>query len=446
MKHLYPTPKLNNIFSINLVRLIAAIVLLVAGFSVAVNAQTSTTELVFKSPVLVTGTTGADGAVYRFPLVVTGVDAMVKINGRSSNSVSLISLDTKTTGYNNAFQPQLGFNHNYSGVSDNWMEFQISFVQTNTSVPVVVNSFDVTGLGINGNNSNLAEYISSYALKNYSLEKNTLLTASDVFETIAGNNVKTGKRFDGPVTGSQIFDTTNKTCMVTCTYVNCNTLKVRAGAKGLGGSCSANRIYSYWFKGFGFQAPVTGTLPVSLIDWNAIYVNSNVSLKWTTTSEKNASHFIIERSYDASEYTDAAMIFAVGNSDIANNYSFTDKLPASNTGVIYYRLKMVDMDGKSTVSTTRIVRIGKVAAQVKVTAYPNPVQSELRVTIPQNWQDKQVSYQLMNANGQVIKSYSVAHANQTEVISMTQVPTGMYVIKVNSGNETGTQTIVKSSN
>jgi hypothetical protein len=104
------------------------------------------------------------------------------------------------------------------------------------------------------------------------------------------------------------------------------------------------------------------------------------------------------------------------------------------------------MDSRAKTSDVRIVRIGKTSDAVKVISYPNPVVNELRITIPLNWQDKQVSYQLMNSNGQVIKLYTTQHASQTEVISMTQVPTGMYIMKVTSGNEIATQTIVKSKN
>jgi hypothetical protein len=70
----------------------------------------------------------------------------------------------------------------------------------------------------------------------------------------------------------------------------------------------------------------------------------------------------------------------------------------------------------------------------------------MRITIPQSWQDKKVSYQVMNTGGQLIKSVTISHASQTEIVSMSQVPAGMYIVKVTNGIETGTQTIVKSKN
>lgn len=448
MKLLYPSPKVNVLFSSFVVRIAAAVLFLFSAFSMAAKAQSTPAELVFKNAVLESGIAGANGAIYRFPAVRTGVDALIKINGRSSALVNLVTIDLTNTGYNKAFQPQVTYNDNTSpaGTMDWWMEFQISFVEAGTSKFIIVNNFDVTGLDIDGNDDKIKEYVSFYNLKTYTLEQNSSLTVSSITENVAGSMVNTGKLFLGPITNYVGVDTSATAVMTTSNYQSTNSFRLRTGAKSTGVSGAADRMYSFWFKGFTFQDPVTGTLPVSLINWTATYANSNIALKWTTTVEKNASHFIIERSFDGTEYTDAAMIFAVGNSDISNNYAYNDKVPGSNNGVIYYRLKMVDMDGKVKTSAIRIVRIGKTNDAVKIMAYPNPVINDLRITIPQNWQDKQVSYQVMNTSGQIIKSITIPHASQTEVVSMAQVPAGMYIVKVSNGNETGTQTIVKSKN
>ncbi len=421
--------------------------LLIAAFSSVANAQNSQ-ELVFKNAVLQSGLAGADNAVYRFPSVMAGTDALVKINGRSSAMVQLVTIDLTTTGFEKSFQPQVTYgndNTSPAGNSEWWMEFQVSFVQSYTNTAAQVTKFDVTGLDIDGNDDKISEYQTYYGLQSYTLEENSALEVSSVQETIAGRLTTVAKRFDGPVKYYVGVDTSATTVMTTNTYTNTNSFRLRTGATSTGVSGAADRMYSLWFKSFSYDAAVTGTLPVTLINWNAAYANNNIALKWTTTSEKNASHFIIERSFDGAEYSDVAMLFAVGNSDISNNYAYNDKVPAGNSGIIYYRLKMADMDGRYKTSEVRIVRIGKSADNVKILAYPNPVVNDVRVTIPQSWQGKTISYQLTNANGQVIKSYTVQYASQTEVITMSQVPTGMYVMRVINGNETAVQSVVKSN-
>ena len=47
------------------------------------------------------------------------------------------------------------------------------------------------------------------------------------------------------------------------------------------------------------------------------------------------------------------------DSEQARAYSFTDKLKAGETGIIHYRLKMVDVDGKTQLSPIKIVKLGE---------------------------------------------------------------------------------------
>ncbi|MDQ3276867.1 MAG: NDNF family protein, partial [Bacteroidota bacterium] len=46
------------------------------------------------------------------------------------------------------------------------------------------------------------------------------------------------------------------------------------------------------------SATTTGVLPVMLSRWEAVASGSKVVLKWTTATELNASHFVVERSTD----------------------------------------------------------------------------------------------------------------------------------------------------
>lgn len=447
MKHLYPTPKFTHVVLSVVKLMLTSILLIAAAYSVA-NAQGTSQELVFKNPVLVSGNDGNNNATYRFSNVLAGVDALVKINDRSSSMVKLVSIDLDNTGFDKAFQPQVTYGNNNTspaGNTDWWMEFNISFVLTNTHIPTPVAAFNLSGLDIDGNNDKISEYATFYGLTSFILEQTSTLVPSVVKEKVNGNMIAVGERFDGPVANYSNIDTLATTVMVTNTYLAASSFRLRTGAKSTGVSGAADRMYSFWFKTFNYNTSITQTLPVTLINFGAAYTNNVVNLKWTTTSEKNSSHFIIERSFDGVEFSDAAMIFAAGNSDISINYTYNDKIPAGNTGIIYYRLKMVDADGKNKLSELKIVRIGQSSNEVKILAYPNPVVNDVRVTVPQSWQGKTLSYQVTNANGQVIKSYTVQYASQTESIAMSQVPAGIYVVRVIKGNETAVQSVIKSN-
>ncbi|MBI5856473.1 MAG: hypothetical protein HZB42_02385 [Sphingobacteriales bacterium] len=144
---------------------------------------------------------------------------------------------------------------------------------------------------------------------------------------------------------------------------------------------------------------LTNPLPVKLISFNAILSQdqSKVNLTWTTAQEMNASHFIVERSIDGITFNEAGMVFAVGNTNEQQNYQYSDKIANINSSIIYYRLRQVDVDGKSMYSETRIIRISKQTDNaITIVTFPNPVTSEVRITIPSNWQNKRVVYEVLN--------------------------------------------------
>lgn len=423
----------------------------------SLNAQTvPVPELVFKAnPVNnmspVSGTAGQPGAVYWFKNVGTGIDAMVKINGRSHSNVTLKLLDETGTGYDNAFQPKIGFSGSSSGNNtiEWYMEFRIYFVKsTDTSVSVPVTKFNATALDVDGTGNNNAfthERYSFYGLSSFTRESNSTVTPSDITSgsTVIGKNFEAGNdEYSG-------IDTTASKARVTTKYDNTASFIVRIGGKGKGTvDVSDGRQYSLWFKGFEYSTPVeTPVLPVDLISFTA-RLNSNKAtiLDWTTSNEKDFSHFVVERSTDAKTFTDAGMIFSDDDSKAAvKSYTYTDNAAVQST-IIYYRLKMVDIDGKYKYSEVRLVRkANDQAQQASILVYPNPVITDVRVTIPDSWQGKSVSYTIYNSNGNVVRQKINNQAGQTEVLSMIGSPAGLYMVKVMQGTEMIAKQIVKQN-
>lgn len=87
-------------------------------------------------------------------------------------------------------------------------------------------------------------------------------------------------------------------------------------------------------------------LPVELVSWKAAPESGGIRLSWVTSSEKNVSHFIPERSPDTRSFCSLGRIEAGGNQ--TGRYFFMDGEPSP--ALAYYRLKMVDLDGKETYS------------------------------------------------------------------------------------------------
>jgi len=455
MKELYPGHYIKNLLTTARYGCLVVVFLLCFFFSYS---QELVPELVFMNAQLKTGPgtqpAGADGAVYVFQNVTTGIDAVITINGRSSNNVSLSSIDllgpdqdpVNGTGYDNAWQPRVAYNSGNAPANMNWwMEFQVSFVQHNDYSPSLVNAFYVTALDVDGDGQNLHEYLSFYKQLNYTLEQNTDIQPCSITGCISDAS-SAGKEFDGPTKNYKNITPTATDVMVTNYYTNANSFIIRIGAKtGTTGSSVADRMNSLWFKTFTYNVPVVHELPVSLVAFTAQLQNNNVLLNWTTAMETNTSHFTIERSMDGVSFDDAAIVFTDENGSIKKNYSFTDNISKINTRLIYYRLKMVDLDAKYSYSKIVLVRLGDDQGQTAMLIYPNPVMNELRITIPSEWQNKTVAYNVYNTNGILVRQKINGSAGQTEIFHVADLPAGIYIIKTATGDKTSVQKFIKAN-
>ena len=451
MTQLYPKFSLFN--RLTCLFLIAGLTAGFSGFS-----QDPVPELVFMDGVLKTGPgtqpAGSDGAVYIFHNVTNNVDALIMINGRSSSHVSLSSIDligpnedpVHGTGYDNSWQPRVAYDGGNAPANQSWwMEFQISFVQhSDNSNPVSVSQFCVTGLDVDGDGVNLHECLSFYSLQSYTLEQNTLMSTSNLSGCLY-NQSAAGKEFDGPTKNYPNITPTATDVMVCNYYKNTNSFVVRVGAKtGVTASNAADRMNSLWFRTFQFAIPVSSPLPLSLVDFAAHLNDKKVVLNWATEMEINTSHFTIQRSTNGESFDDDGVVIADGASTARQDYSFTDNVSGiPNHGLLYYRLKLVDMDSKYRYSEVVVVRMAKDEQTTSIMVFPNPAISDLRVTIPVEWQSKSISYNIYSSSGALMKQKISGNAGQTETLHVADLPSGWYVVKTSTGSQTAVQTFMK---
>lgn len=160
--------------------------------------------------------------------------------------------------------------------------------------------------------------------------------------------------------------------------------------------------------------------------------------------EKDFSHFVVEKGGNGIDYTDAGVLFTDGNSSIRKEYSFRDDLKNSTSGLVYYRLKMVDLDGKYQQSEVRIIRLTEDNAAQSITVYPNPAVSDLRITVAGSWQDKAVLIQVLNANGQKVLQFDRPRVSQTESINVSNLKPGLYIVRMLNGAESALQQFIKA--
>jgi hypothetical protein len=403
------------------------------------NAQADLLQngLSFKNPILQTAaaTDRNVGAIYLFEDVATGVDARLVIDTLVNGAkVSKIDDNSSGLGYENALQPEV---QSGNVIGNSYAVFTIRFYEANSMVPKTLQSVNATALDIDGNLT-LKEFAevrmgnggtASYMGTTLDLSLLNLLLGKFKAQNILGIE-RTG------------IDTTAFSNMFTARNTAVSSFSVIYGTTTLLPTTTA-RQFSLYMKGFSYPSQIT--LPVELVSFSAVLNGNKSDLKWTTATEKNVSHFVVEKSLDGKEFEQAGIVFAYGNTSERMNYSFSDsKINTSRAGMIYYRLRSVDIDEKSQLSMIKMIRIGKQADQtMAILTYPNPVTNELRVTIPGNWQGKKVSYEVLNNNGRLSIRTEATSSSQTEAINVSQLITGVYFVRATCNGETAVQKIVK---
>jgi uncharacterized delta-60 repeat protein len=174
-------------------------------------------------------------------------------------------------------------------------------------------------------------------------------------------------------------------------------------------------------------------LPVVLTQFYGQKQTGKVLLQWTSTSEENVAQYIVERSNDGKTYTAIGKVAAAGNSNLTQNYSYTDQSPYTSNNN-YYRLKVQDLNGSVTYSKILIIKFsGELSTNMQV--FPNPAKDMLQVQIPAGFKGI-TSLQVFDITGHLVKTnrYTLDGNSINTTVDVSTLPTGVYTLKAQAGN------------
>ena len=143
-------------------------------------------------------------------------------------------------------------------------------------------------------------------------------------------------------------------------------------------------------------------LPVELSSFTSTGYGKGVMLKWETKSEINLSRFVIERSSDNKDYQHFGEVQGHGNSFTSSYYTFVDN--KIEPGVYYYRLKMIDMDGKFKYSNFTEVKVDIPAVWSLSQNYPNPFNPATRIAYSVSYLSR-VDLKVFNSLGEKVGEF-----------------------------------------
>lgn len=172
-------------------------------------------------------------------------------------------------------------------------------------------------------------------------------------------------------------------------------------------------------------------LPVELISFQAQKINNkNVKLQWEISEAQNLQSFILEKSQNGKDFQPFAQV------DFSTqNFNYLDENPFS--GKNYYRLKMLDYDGKIEYSEIIIVEI--IDAKLVFQVYPNPVKDILNIQVQNFDFTKEIQLNITNPLGEIVLQKTLNNPN--EAVLVQNLNHGIYFLNLKSNNETITQKI-----
>ena len=123
-----------------------------------------------------------------------------------------------------------------------------------------------------------------------------------------------------------------------------------------------------------------------------------------------------------------------GTTNSVHSYQFTDNVMLSGIEAsnIYYRLKQIDFDGKSSLSDIRVVNLPAVAGlnevNNEITIYPNPTNDRLNISLSQ--QSSSTTIQLFDITGRIVKNVNTL--NNINQIDVSDLCNGLYFINISN--------------
>ncbi len=180
------------------------------------------------------------------------------------------------------------------------------------------------------------------------------------------------------------------------------------------------------FDNFSYGGTSNAPLPVEFGEFSTNRIsNSDVALKWSTLSELNNTGFDIQRRLnDKDEFESIGFVKSkslFGNSDSKLDYEFFDKNNSVSTS--YYRIKQVDIDGKSKYTPIRLV--DGVKTKTNSLVYPNPAKSGNATIAFNNNNAKNIF--ITDMSGRQIESYKSYSDHE---LKPGKLKPGMYLISI----------------
>jgi Secretion system C-terminal sorting domain len=186
-----------------------------------------------------------------------------------------------------------------------------------------------------------------------------------------------------------------------------------------------------------FTFPQQTTLPIRLLSFSGAFNNNATQLNWSSDNQVNFSHFEIERSIDGISFSSIGSKLATqSNNSSKEQYLYNDNLALLTGNTFYYRLRMIDLDGKFKYSN--VIMIRKDQSSIKgLSINPNPIVNGNNTTVRFEAKSANtVEFKVVDMSGKIVlrqQNNITSGTNSIAITNLDRLQPGLYVLQMNDG-------------
>jgi hypothetical protein len=184
-------------------------------------------------------------------------------------------------------------------------------------------------------------------------------------------------------------------------------------------------------------------LPIKLVSFTGGYSNGVASLKWAAQNEINFKQYELERSVNGVDFLQIETVSAKPANSATNDYTYIDKLSNYTEKTVYYRLKIIDKDGRFEYSS--IIRLIINGGFKGMNIYPNPLETDLSISFSSETNTPAV-VKIIDKTGRMVLTQKIQISkgvNAIKVPVISELKAGAYMLIVQTNTSTETTKFIK---
>ncbi len=183
-------------------------------------------------------------------------------------------------------------------------------------------------------------------------------------------------------------------------------------------------------------------LKVQYLSFKGLAQNNEVALQWSLISSLGISRFEIERSIDNEHFDKIITLTEVVTLNELNNFGSFDNIKNVNSGLVFYRLKIIGINGQIEYSNVIVIR--KSINKILFSVQPNPASSTSSIHFNAE-REAEITVRLIDPLGKIVmlqKTKAIKGNNIISLNNLSKFSSAVYSLQIIMNDQVITQKLI----